>query len=211
MKYLNHKSVRIGKKTIIDNISKFEGKNVISDGSIVKKSYFGYASYTGTNCEIYNTKIGKYSCIGPNVTIIIGSHPINFVSVHPVFYSTKMQVGFSYVDKNYYDEYKYADIEKHYSVIIGNDVWIGANCKILEGVTIGNGSIIAAGAVVAKDVEPYSIVGGVPAKTIKYRFNKENIDFLNKLEWWNMDYSWLKKYSVYFNDIDKLKEAIKNE
>ncbi len=91
---------------------------------------------------------------------------------------------------------------------IGNDVWIGANVLILDGVTIGNGAIIAAGAVVTKDVPPYAVVGGVPAKIIKYRFNKEEIDFLEQLKWWEKDEKWLTEYGKYFNNVELLKNIL---
>ena len=70
-------------------------------------------------------------------------------------------------------------------MVIGNDVWIGANVSILPGVYIGDGAVIAAGAVVTKDVEPYAIVGGVPAKVIRYRFSPKEIYILLKIKWWD--------------------------
>jgi len=80
-------------------------------------------------------------------------------------------------------------LPKHAAAKIGHDVWIGANAVIMRGVKIGNGAVIAAGAIVNKDVEPYSIVGGVPARHLKYRFDKETIERLLKSEWWNLDIS----------------------
>lgn len=73
-------------------------------------------------------------------------------------------------------------------IVIGNDVWIGSNAKIMSGVHVGDGSIIAANAVVTKDVEPYTVVGGVPAKMIKKRFPDETIQMLEQMKWWNWDY-----------------------
>lgn len=77
--------------------------------------------------------------------------------------------------------------EKKNFVKIGNDVWLGANAIILPGVTIGDGAIIGAGAVVTKDVPPYAIVAGVPAKVLRYRYTKEQIRKLLKIAWWNWD------------------------
>ena len=201
--------VSFGKNVYIDSNSKFEGMNTISQNCIIKNSSFGYASYVSNDVELYNTSIGKYSCIGPRVKTIIGTHPTNYVSIHPAFYSTAKQAGFSYTDKNIFIEKKYIDNEKKISIVIGNDVWIGADVKILEGVTIGDGAIIGAGAVVTKDIEPYSIVVGIPAKVIKYRFDKETIKELLTIKWWNMSQDWIVKHSQYFCNIDKFKENIK--
>lgn len=80
-----------------------------------------------------------------------------------------------------------SELRNNQSIIVGNDVWIGANVVLLPGVYIGNGAIIAAGAVVTHDIEPYSIVGGVPAKKIRYRFEHDVIEKLQEIQWWNWD------------------------
>jgi acetyltransferase-like isoleucine patch superfamily enzyme len=79
---------------------------------------------------------------------------------------------------------------------IGNDVWIGAKATIMSGVNIGHGSIVAAGSLVTKDVEPYSIVGGNPAKHLKYRFDKNQIDDLLDIAWWNWNESKIKENAM---------------
>jgi acyl-[acyl carrier protein]--UDP-N-acetylglucosamine O-acyltransferase len=79
----------------------------------------------------------------------------------------------------------HADATSRGEIIVGHDVWIGANAVILSGVNIGNGAVVAAGAVVNKDVPPYAVVGGVPAKLIKMRFEPEQIAALEKIQWWN--------------------------
>jgi len=113
-----------------------------------------------------------------------GNHPMSFISTHPFIYNLERNPSIK-------EEYRQIGIKERLlvnkEVIIENDVWIGANAIILPGVTIGNGAIIGAGAIVTKDVPPYAIVGGIPAKVIKYRFSKEMIDFLQELEWWKWD------------------------
>ena len=91
---------------------------------------------------------------------------------------------------------------------MGNDVWIGDGVKIMEGVTIADGTIVAAGANVVKDTEPYSIVGGNPARPIRYRFNEEQIKFLLDLKWWNKPENWIDEYAKYFDNIATLQEQI---
>lgn len=151
------------------------------------------------------TQVGKYCSIGCNLHIIIGKHPINvFVSTHPAFFSTRKQAGFTFVNKNIYDEIEYVD--KDYVCKIGNDVWIGDNVSILNGVTIGDGAVLAAGATVIKDVPPYAIVGGVPAKIINYRFCESDRDFLRNIQWWSLDFELIKKNCEAFENIDFLKQ-----
>ena len=89
-------------------------------------------------------------------------------------------------------------------------MWIGDNVLIKGGVRIGNGAIVAMGAVVTKDVEPFAIVGGVPARIIKYRFEKEQIEELQRIEWWNMPDEWLTAHANDFNNIDRFLEICRN-
>lgn len=145
-----------------------------------KVSYTSIGSYTyiANATEISKTIIGKFCSIGSEVKIGTGKHPINFISTSPVFYSaSKKQLGFSFTDEQLYDEYQ--------NCKIGNDVWIGTRVLILDGVTVGDGVIIAANSVVTRDVEPYSIIGGSPAKLIRKRFDEQTIKILQESEWWN--------------------------
>lgn len=167
----------------------------------VSDSKIGDYTSISTNSKISKTTIGKYCSIGPNFISGWGIHPINGISTSPIFYSTKHATGktFSEQDK----------IQERLPIIIGNDVWIGANCFILDGVEIGDGAIIAAGSIVTKNVEKYSIVGGVPAKFIKHRFNQNQINELEKIEWWDFDNENLKDVENNFFDIDKFIEKYK--
>jgi acetyltransferase-like isoleucine patch superfamily enzyme len=175
---------------------KFNQYNTIYKYSRLRDSEIGSYSYIARNCQVYNTAVGKFTCIGPNVMTGMGAHPSSgFVSSHPLFYSTLGQSsGLVIVEKNLFDEFPRTEI--------GNDVWIGNNAIIKYGIKIGDGAIIASGAVVTKDVEPYSVVGGVPAKLIKYRFPKEQIAFLLTFKWWNKDLEWLKSNKDFFQNID---------
>jgi virginiamycin A acetyltransferase len=88
-------------------------------------------------------------------------------------------------------------------IILGSDVWIGWGVTVLSGVRVGNGAIIAARAVVTKDVPPYAIVGGVPARVIRYRFTDAQIAFLQRSAWWNRDDAWLERHADAFADIEQ--------
>jgi len=182
----------------------FEGKNYLSKETYLYKTKMGTGSYSGIKCFLQNVKIGRYTCIGPNVNIVIGRHPTReFVSVYPAFYSTNHTIGFSYVDNDKFDEIHYAidDGTEKYAVEIGNDVWIGAGVTIVDGVKIGDGAIVGACSLVLEDVAPYSIVVGTPAREICKRFSDEDIEYLERIKWWNQSETWIKKYSGAFENI----------
>jgi acetyltransferase-like isoleucine patch superfamily enzyme len=142
-------------------------------------SSIGRYSYIGRNCSINNTAIGSYCSVGMNVKTGLGFHPAGFVSTSPVFYKNKNVLGKSYVTEDKFQDYK--------TINIGNDVWLGADALIIDGVTIGDGAIVGAKTVVTKDIPPYAIVAGVPGKIIKFRFTEEIIEKLLKLQWWDFD------------------------
>ncbi|MBR4265592.1 MAG: CatB-related O-acetyltransferase [Bacteroidales bacterium] len=146
---------------------KYCGKGVYlrpmtSDIKGLENLSIGEGSSIPKGSTIYCTKatltIGKKVIFGPNPTIITGDHRINIIGKYMIDVS---------------DEEKLP--ENDLPVVIEDDVWVGANVTILKGVTIGRGSVIAAGAVVTKSCKPYSIIGGVPAKLIKMRFTPEQI------------------------------------
>lgn len=199
------KHIIFDKKCRIWWTSSFEGMNKIGENAVFGDSHIGYGSYIGSDCQIINTAIGRYTSIAPGVKVILGQHPSNtFVSTHPCFYSLRKQSGFTYVSQQLFNEYKWIDKERKISIIIGNDVWIGTNVMIMAGVKIGDGAIIASGAVVNKDVEPYGIYGGVPAKIIRYRFSNEEIKYLLNLKWWDKDENWIKEKANLFLNINNL-------
>jgi acetyltransferase-like isoleucine patch superfamily enzyme len=161
----------------------------------IYNSKIGSHTYFSSDCTVMNAQIGRYCSIGKNVAIGPGMHPSHtFVSTSPFFWSPARQCGASLVDKHLFKETG--------NVHIGHDVWIGQNAVIMDNINIGNGAIIAAGAIVTKDVTPYSIVGGVPAKLIKMRFTPEQIIFLENLKWWDKGDAWYKKHLKEMCDIE---------
>lgn len=194
--------------TILEDV-KLQGKNVVGKGTKLSKVNLGKNSYVAGYCNIFSTEIGKFCSIANYVHTVSGNHPSEtFVSTHPSFFSTLKQAGFTYVKKTKFTEYKYSDSERKICVSIGNDVWIGQGANIINGITIGDGAIVAAGAMVVDNVPAYAIVGGVPAKVIKYRFSDEDIKFLLDLQWWNKSEDWIRKNAIYFDDIKKLKKRL---
>lgn len=194
-------------KVLIDKNCSFEGGNLLASSVECYNVKMGWGSYIGRNSRFLNTKVGRYTCIGANVCNIEGAHPTSkFVSIHPVFYSLREEVH-GYVSKQKFEEYKFVPDNSIWSNVIGNDVWIGNNVCIMEGIVINDGAIIGAGAVVTKDVPPYAIVTGIPAQILKYRFCNDDIDYLLALKWWTKPQKWIKRYSDYFEDIEKLKKV----
>lgn len=139
----------------------------------------GDYSYIAVNSNVNHCTIGRFCSIGPNFCCGLGLHPTDRMSTHPMFYSTAKQNGMTLVDKDTFEESKHTTI--------GNDVFIGANVTVLDGVTIGDGAVIGAGAVVVKDIPPYAVAVGVPAKVVKYRFSEEKIAELQEMKWWNWE------------------------
>lgn len=201
----------IGRKVRLSYLSVLEGKNRLGNSTRFIQSSLGYASYLGEECYFYNTQIGKYTCIGPRVKIVAGQHPTkNFASIYPAFYSTKKICNFSYVTSDKFQEFRYCD-GTNKSVLIGNDVWIGSDVLIMEGVQIGDGAVIGAGSIVLKDVPPYTIVAGVPAKCIRKRFDSDIIEGLLKTKWWEKSEEWLEKNENLFEDVNLLLERMEAE
>lgn len=183
------KKVRLSsvKKSIIDKTAKIEsGCNVVN----VKMNKYSFCGY---NCEIFNAEIGAYCSIANNVIIGGAMHPMDWVSTSPVFYEGRDSV------KKKYSEHKR---EEGKITIIEHDVWIGQYVLIKQGVRIGVGAVIGMGSVVTKDVDPYAIVAGNPAKLIRKRFSDEIILSLLNSHWWDFDDIKLKQLAEHIKNPD---------
>lgn len=140
-------------------------EDVLIDNNCIVGDY----TYIGPRTIITKSKVGRYVSIGSDVKIGLGEHIIDRVSLNAFFYNSP-----------------YEELTKG-ECIIEDDVWIGTNAIILRNVKIGRGAVVGAGAVVTKNVDPYSVVVGVPAKFLKYRFSKKKIEEIEKSKWWNQD------------------------
>jgi acetyltransferase-like isoleucine patch superfamily enzyme len=171
------------------------GDNVrLLNNCLLNNSTIHAYTYIGKNSTIQNATIGKYCSIANDVCIGLGAHPLSFFSTSPLFYRVINPLQIELVSDNIkFDEYKHINI--------ANDVWIGQSAIILDGITIGSGAVIAANSVVTKNVPPYAIVGGVPARIIKYRFSDDKIGKIMKSEWWTLTPNQIKNIMEELNSI----------
>lgn len=200
-------------KKIIDNSKPKIGKDVeitdsllgkyviVNDNCVVLESTIGDYSYCNGYNQIMYAEIGKFASIAWGARI----NPVN----HPT-YDRVAQHHFTYRSKDYdlsdENDESIFDWRRNDKVIIGNDVWIGHNAIILPGVKIGNGAVIGAGAIVTKDVEPYSVVVGNPAHKIKMRFSDDIIKKIESSKWWDWSHEELKERLPDLKDINKFIE-----
>jgi len=191
----------IEKGAILRGKSGLEGKDFICEGAQLDNVQIGFSSMVGRFSTVSNTRIGKYTCIG-GLNTYIGRHPVKGenISVYPPFYSNSAQYGYTYVSENSFEEIKWIDEAKGIAIDIGNDVWIGSGVAICDGVRIHDGAIVGAGSLVNKDIEPYAIYAGVPAKKIGERFPADTVEKLLELKWWDKDEKWIRENADSFSN-----------
>lgn len=168
-----------GKECLLDQChTTGEAEVVIGDRSI-------FSGPINIAAQLNTVSFGKYCSVAPYVSIWEAQHHLNHVSTY-------------FILNRVFEEPYHNDLESKGAVRIGNDVWIGTRAIILPGVTIGDGAVIGAGSVVAKDVPPYAIVAGVPAVLVRYRFDKTIREHLLELKWWDWDDARIRRNRQFF-------------
>jgi len=190
--FKSHISAYLTENSSVGRFSKLHKNAKLVDATL------GDYSYIGPNSVVGNCDVGKFCSIAHETLVGgLGKHPVDWVSTNPVFYSPIGPLDVTFAKQDCFEE--------HDRTKIGNDVWIGVRAIVLDGITVGDGAIIAAGAVVTKDVPSYAIVGGVPAKILRYRFKEDEIRFLNHFKWWDKDDQWLRINYKLFQDMKKMR------
>ena len=197
IKYILRKIKRI--LVLAFNIQKWRQKNMHNHTSLgmicdidcvkVGKETYGVLNvhnFAHKPSETVGLEIGHYCSIADDVHFLLaGEHELNKISTFPI---KRFMPGVQLL----------ADNNSKGKIIVEDDVWIGYGATILSGVTIGKGAVIAAGSVVTKDIPAYAIAGGIPAKTLRYRFNQDLVDLVNKLDYSKLDYSFISDYEQLF-------------
>jgi acetyltransferase-like isoleucine patch superfamily enzyme len=192
-----HNDITILRKSSIIN-SEILGYNKIGANTGITNSLIGKFTYIGNYSQLNNVNIGNYCSIASYFKVGLGKHPTNFISTSPFFYSKTQHWNLSIITKYPFSE------DNIVQTVVGHDVWIGENVIVMDGIKIGNGAILAAGSVVTKDVPDYAIVGGIPAKLIKYRFSEDIIFYLQNLKWWEKNIDWIK------NNIESFQKPVED-
>jgi len=189
---------KIRGSAIVDSVIHHSSK--IEAGSNIVNLKMGKYSFSGYDCEIYNAEIGNYCSIANNVVIGGAAHPTTWVSMSPVFYKGRDSIS-----------KKFSEFEREpdKTTLIGHDVWIGQYVLIKQGLNIGTGAVIGMGSVVTKDVPPYEIWAGNPAKFIRKRFDDQTIASLLQTKWWVLPDKTIAQYATNVKDVRKFLASFK--
>ncbi|MDP3301479.1 MAG: CatB-related O-acetyltransferase [Sulfuricurvum sp.] len=187
--------------SIADFSSTLESYSVLFPDTILIRSSLGRYSYAQSGSVINNAQIGPFCSIAANVHIGLASHPIDGVSSSPVFYDPSQPLPHFLISTSHYKDNSPA-------TTVHADVWIGQGAMIKAGLTVGIGAVIGAGALVTRDVEAYSVVGGVPAREIKKRFDDDVCQRLLTSRWWEFDETKLEKLAPLFTNPKAFLDAV---
>nr|WP_201581116.1 CatB-related O-acetyltransferase [Psychrobacter glacincola] len=171
-----------------------EGHVSVGNTEFYNSIFIGFSTYMGSGIIRGNILIGRYCSIGKDVKLGLSEHRLDNFTTHPLFQDktlSKVDIISNKTLECTIPNYPNAQIH----LIIGDDVWIGDNVLVKKGVKIGQGAVIGANSLVTKDIPPYAIVVGSPAKILRYRFSEEIIDKLLVSEWWDIEPSQIRDLS----------------
>jgi phosphonate metabolism protein (transferase hexapeptide repeat family) len=191
---------RLSEAPLIDPTAHIENSHFgryteVAERCVLQETHLDDYSYLMQDCITWSARIGKFANIAAQVRINATNHPIERATLH----------HFTYRSNDYWPDERrdesFFDWRREHSVTVGHDVWIGHGATILPGVQIGNGSVIGSGAVVTRDVEAYTIVGGVPARLIRRRFSQEIGERMDRLAWWDWPHEVLRRALPDFREL----------
>lgn len=171
--------------------SRIHPSSKVEAGSEIVNSNFDKHSFCGYQCEIINCDIGSFCSIANHVIIGGGMHPMQWISTSPAFYAGRDSI-----------RAKFSEHQRPQPLRtrIGHDVWIGERVLIKQGVTIGTGAVVGMGSVVTRDVAPYAVVAGCPARVLRHRFDPPLVQRLLASNWWALDEDALRRAAVHARD-----------
>jgi phosphonate metabolism protein (transferase hexapeptide repeat family) len=168
----------------------------VAERVVMAECELGDYSYVERGAEAIYTAIGKFCAVASNARLNALNHPIDRITQHKISYRPNEYFVGAKIDKVFRERRQRAH------VVMGHDVWIGHGAVVMPGISIGHGAIVAAGAVVTRDVEPFAIVAGVPARRIKWRFTKSIRERIITLAWWDWEHD---KLALAVADMQQLK------
>lgn len=201
----------INEKNIVNNSSFFGVGSRIMKNNALNSTIIGNCTTVGSYNYLSGAKIGSFCSLGSHICILDACHPIDgvFVSTSQCFYKTGFPMPLINNQTSLFNEKKHT--KNGHSCEIGNDVWIGSNAIILGGVIIGDGAVIGAGSIVTKNVEPFTIVAGNPAKEIRKRFSESTINDLLEIKWWDWPINDINMRTHDFNNVNSFIKKYKVE
>lgn len=175
--------------------SRIDPSSKVESGSTVVRCVFARHSFCGYDCTLVDCDVGPFVSIANRVSAGGSRHPMEYVSTSPVFLSHRDSVRTKLARHPY---------DPRVKTIIGADVWIGEAALLKGGITIGPGAVIGMGSVVTKDVEPYAVVAGNPARTVRQRFAPQVAEALLKMAWWTLPDEELRRLAPLFTEPERL-------